>query len=139
MKKLVEGYRATSFGIGDGVTVIDGENELYERIIKIEYYPYCPKSAVISIGRVKKDMFFYLEQMGRLSRRYKKVSTSSGKVKASSVSGTIKNSGVISQSIITSEISIGQNTLTTDDEGNLLLNGEKLIKDKEENEDEQNI
>lgn len=130
------GYETEKLNIGDGVTVIDGENELYERVIKMEYYPYSPESASITIGRVKKDMFFYLEQIGTLARRYKKVSTTGGKVKASAVSGTIKNSGVISETITTGSVTIGRNVITTDEEGNLLINGERINGD---NEDEQDI
>ena len=94
ISKLSEFKDDESLNIGDGVTVLDNGNEIYERVIKIEYYPYESESTVISIGRVKKDMYFYLEQMGLLTRRYKKVSTTSGKVKAQSVSGVISNSGI---------------------------------------------
>lgn len=139
ISKLAEYGESEELHIGDGVTVIDGENEIAERVVKIDYYPYSPDSAVISVGRVRKDMFFYLEQMGTLARRYKKVSTVGGKVKASSVTGTIKNTDIISQSVMVNEIIIGTNTLTTDADGNLLLNGERLIRDTGEMEDEQDI
>ncbi|MBR0469622.1 MAG: hypothetical protein IJJ55_00240, partial [Clostridia bacterium] len=59
-----------------------------------------------------------------------------GKVKASAVSGTIKNSGVISETITTGSVTIGRNVITTDEEGNLLINGERINGD---NEDEQDI
>lgn len=129
------GYEAETLRIGDGVTVVDGGEEIYERVIKIEYYPYSPDSAVLSIGRVRRDMFFYLEQIGTLARRYKKVSTSGGKVKASSVSGTLKNNGVISDNITAGAITIGRNIITTDEEGNLLINGERLTGDKDSEQD----
>lgn len=127
----LSGYEGEEIRIGDGVTVIDGGEEIYERVIKIEYYPYSPDSAVLSIGRVRRDMFFYLEQIGTLARKYKKVSASGGKVRASSVSGTIKNTGVISDSIKADVITIGRNIITTDDEGNLLINGERITGEKE--------
>ena len=130
------GYEAEQLHLGDGVTVIDGGDALYERVIKIERYPYSHESAVLTIGRVRKDMFFYLEQIGSLARRYRKVSTRSGKVKASAVSGTIKNSGVVSETVTAGTITIGRNVITTDEEGNLLINGERI---NGENEDEQNI
>ena len=132
----IAGYEAEQLRLGDGVTVVDGGDALYERVIKIERYPYSPESAILTIGRVKKDMFFYLEQIGNLARRYKKVSTRSGKVKASAVSGTIKNSGVVSETVTAGTITIGRNVITTDEEGNLLINGERI---NGENEDEQNI
>ncbi len=87
-------YSHEKINLGDTVTVIDNGNEIPERVIKLEYYPYQSDATVISIGRVKKDLFFYLEQMGALTRRYSKVSTSNGKVKAQSVAGVISNSGI---------------------------------------------
>ena len=94
ISKIAEYGEAEQVHIGDYVTVIDNGNEIPERVIKLEYYPYQIDSTVISIGRVKRDLFFYLDQMGKLARNYSKVSTSSGKVKAKSVSGTITNSGL---------------------------------------------
>lgn len=94
ISKLAEYGEAEQVHIGDYVTVIDNGNEIPERVIKLEYYPYQSDSTIISIGRVKRDLFFYLDQMGKLTRNYSKVSTSSGKVKASSVLGTITNSGL---------------------------------------------
>lgn len=94
ISKLAQYGAAEKLNIGDSVAVIDSGNEICERIIKIEYYPYQSDSGIISIGRVKRDLFFYLEQMGTLTRRYGKISTSSGKVKAQSVAGVISNSGI---------------------------------------------
>lgn len=94
ISKIAEYGESEKIHLGDGVTVIDSGNEISERIIKLEYYPYQSDSTVISIGRIKKDLFFYLNQMGTLTRQYGKVSTSNGKVKAASVSGVIKNSGI---------------------------------------------
>lgn len=81
-------------GVGDEVTVIDNGNEIRERVIKLEYYPYQNDATVISIGRVRRDLFFYLEQMGTLTRRYSKISTETGKVKAQAVAGVVSNTGV---------------------------------------------
>jgi hypothetical protein len=80
--------------IGDTVTVLDNGNEIPERVIKTEYNPYRNDSGTISIGRMKRDLFFYLDQMGTLARRYGKISTTTGKVKAQSIAGTISNSGI---------------------------------------------
>ena len=93
ISKLAE-YAAEKVCLGDKVTVIDNGNAICERVIKIEYYPYQNDNSVISIGRVKRDLFFYLEQMGTLTRRYAKISTSNGNVKAQSVAGVISNSGI---------------------------------------------
>ena len=48
----------------------------------------------VSIGRVKKDLFFYLNQMGKLNRNYRRVSTRSGKVSAKAISGVVSADGV---------------------------------------------
>ena len=93
ISKLAD-YADEKINIGDTVTVIDCGNEIRERVIRREYYPYQSDDTVISVGRVKKDLFFYLEQIGTLAKRYKKVSTTGGKVKAKSVSGVISQSGM---------------------------------------------
>lgn len=120
ISKLAEYGEAEQVHIGDYVTVIDNGNEISERVIKLEYYPYQNDSTVISIGRVKRDLFFYLDQMGKLTRNYSKVSTSSGKVKAKSVSGTITNSGL---SVTTSvgEVSIVSDMIKITNGGALKL------------------
>ncbi len=92
--RLSEYGGAERISLGDGVTVIDRGNEIYERVISMEYYPYQSTDTVISIGRIKRDMFFYLDQMGTLAKRYSKVSTSGGKVRAQSIAGVISASGV---------------------------------------------
>ncbi len=94
ISKLAQYGESEKINLGDGVTVIDNGNEIKERVIKLEYYPYQSDSSVISVGRIKKDLFFYLEQMGRLTQRCGKISTSGGKVKAKAVSGVISNAGI---------------------------------------------
>lgn len=78
--------------LGDDVTVIyDGEN-FSERVISMTRHPYEAEPDSVSIGRVKKDMFFYLNQLGLLAKRYKSVSTNDGRIQGSKVSGlSIKN------------------------------------------------
>lgn len=94
ISKLARYGEAEKIEVGDSVTVIDNGNEIHERVIKMEYYPYQSDNSIISIGRVRRDLFFYLEQMGTLTRRYAKISTSNGNVKAQSVAGIISNSGI---------------------------------------------
>lgn len=78
--------------LGDKVEVYDEDGTVYsERIIKLVRYPYEPLRTNITIGRVKKDLAFYLNQMGKLSARYGKISNISGKVLANQISGTVKN------------------------------------------------
>lgn len=75
--------------LGDGVTVDDHGNLISERIIRMEKYPFEPNATNISIGRIKKDLFFYLKQMGLSTKQSNKNSTTNGKVSAKAISGTI--------------------------------------------------
>lgn len=84
--------------LGDKVRVIDHGTEITERIIRIERYPYEPIETTVSIGRVKKDLFFYLNQMGLMSKRYSQNSTSNGKVSAQAIAGTVTASSTKSVS-----------------------------------------
>ncbi len=71
---------------GDTVTVIDeAGTELVERVTAVSYYPYEGKPADISIGRVKRDLYFYISQIAEMAKRYAKCSTTSGKIAARSV------------------------------------------------------
>lgn len=97
ISKLSQYGDEEKLSLGDTVKVIDSGNEISERVIKIEYYPYQSDSAVISIGRIKKDLFFYLDQMGNITRRYNKMVTNNGKIKAGSVSGVMSNSSIVVQ------------------------------------------
>lgn len=88
LAKIIEGEN--SFNLGDSVIITDIDGNSYEeRIIKREYYPYEPRETSITIGRVKKDMAFYMAQMGKLAGKYSKVSTNSGKITAHNVTGAV--------------------------------------------------
>ncbi|MGM9936891.1 MAG: phage tail spike protein [Candidatus Ornithomonoglobus sp.] len=79
--------------LGDTVTILDGKgNAIKERIISIKKYPYSGKPSEVSIGRVKKDAFFYLNQLGVLVQRYKNISAKNGKIYGSKVSGNLSAS-----------------------------------------------
>lgn len=128
--------------LGDTVTVSDGRNSFVERIIKIESYPYEPKQTRLSVGRVKKDLFFYLNQMGLLSKSYKRASAGSGKVRALSISGSVivdgistnadgerEFSGVVDASYITlSGVKI------TEQDGAIYIDGKKILLEETEEE-----
>ena len=98
--KLIDISKLSEYGdfmkinLGDRVTVKDGDTKISERIIRMETYPYEPQMGEVSIGRVKKDLFFYLNQMGKLNRNYRRVSTRSGKVSAKAISGVVSADGV---------------------------------------------
>lgn len=94
LSKLTEYGNLMKINIGDRVVVSDGDIEITERVIRLENYPYEPLMGEISIGRVKKDLFFYLNQMGKLTRNYRKVSTSNGKLNARAISGIVNADGV---------------------------------------------
>ncbi len=86
---------AVSLRLGDRVRVIDGGEEFYERVISITRHPFESVPDELSIGRVKKDMFFYLNQLGVLAKRYKSVSTNDGKIQGTKLSGfSIKDSEI---------------------------------------------
>ncbi len=99
ISKLSQYDGEEKLSLGDTVKVIDNGNEISERVIKMEYYPYQSDSAVISIGRIKKDLFFYLDQMGNITRRYNKMLTNNGKIRASSVVGVMSNSSIYVQTL----------------------------------------
>ncbi len=80
--------------LGDRVRVIDRGNEFSERVIKLERYPYEPETTSVTIGRVKKDLFFYLNQLGRSARYSNKNLTSNGRINARALSGSVVTSGV---------------------------------------------
>lgn len=75
--------------LGDTVHVIDNGTKITERVIKIERYPYEPLQTTVSIGRVKKDLFFYMNQMGKIAKISERNSTSNGKITSGAISGTI--------------------------------------------------
>ena len=56
--------------VGDTVIIYDNGTEYRQRVIQREYYPYEPELGSITIGRVKRDMFFYMNQMYNLVKRY---------------------------------------------------------------------
>lgn len=78
--------------LGDTVKILDNGEEFSERIISRTFHPYEAVSDSVSIGRVKKDMFFYLNELGLLAKRYKSVSTNDGRIQGNKVSGlSVKN------------------------------------------------
>lgn len=79
--------------LGDRVNVMYNGKLYYERIISISRHPFEAEPDTVSIGRVKKDMFFYLNQIGALAKRYANISTSSGKIYGAKISGSILKLG----------------------------------------------
>ncbi|MGN0181025.1 MAG: phage tail spike protein [Candidatus Ornithomonoglobus sp.] len=173
--------------LGDTVTILDGKgNAIKERIISIKKYPYSGKPSEVSIGRIKKDAFFYLNQLGILVQRYKNISAKNGKIYGSKVSGNlgastlaaaattaetarnVANGSVVidrlglrimsaggsfmsvsdssftlgeciavtdkKTAINADELSVGGLAFTTDEEGNLYFNGQRIQIIKEETE-----
>lgn len=118
------GSNVVRLNIGDGVRVVDGGENIYERVIELTRHPYEPDEDSISIGRVRKDMFFYLNQLGTLAKRYKDTSTYNGKIQGAKLSGTVSSGA----------ISVRGARLTADAEGNLYLNGKKIITETEADE-----
>ena len=92
--KLSEYGGLEKLEIGDGVLVEDRGSRIYERVIRIEEYPYEAEPSVITVGSVKKDLFFYLSQMGKLGASYKRVSTNAGKVRSDRIYGNVRVNGI---------------------------------------------
>lgn len=87
--------RVEQLSLGDGVCVMDNGEVFKERVITITRYPYEARADSMSIGRVKKDMFFYLNQLGLLAKRYKSISTNDGRVQGNKVLGlSVKNGNI---------------------------------------------
>ena len=83
-----------SVNLGDEITIVDNGVRIRERIKQLVKYPYEPNQGSCTIGRIKKDLFFYMNQMGKLSKGYRKNTTNGGKVTARAISGTISADGV---------------------------------------------
>lgn len=94
LSKLSDYGQEMKINIGDRVRVSDGSVKIEERVIRMEEYPYEPEMGEISIGRVKKDLFFYLNQMGKINKKYTRISTTGGKVSAKAISGVVTADGV---------------------------------------------
>ena len=88
LARYASGGDISAVSLGDTVTVVDERgNELTERVIAYSYYPYENKSADITIGRVKRDLYFYISQISELAKKYSKCSTTSGKISSTAISG----------------------------------------------------
>ena len=135
LSRLAEYGDFEKLSIGDTVIVADGDELIRERIIKIKRYPMEPRQTEVSIGRIKKDLFFYLDQMGTLSKRYRKISTGSGKVRAMSIAGNVNVEGIGINSNRDREFSgaVDAPYLTVagikinEQNGELYINGKKIL------------
>lgn len=94
LEKLSEFGDMESIELGDTVYVTDSDTVYGERVIKIERFPFEPCQTQVVIGRVSKDLFFYFNQIGTLTRKYKKASSGGGKISAHSISGEVKVAGI---------------------------------------------
>ena len=143
LSKLADG-EMYEIGLGDTVRVIDGKNEITERIIKIERYPYEPLETTVSIGRVKKDLFFYLQQMGLMAKRYSRNSTTNGKVSAQAIAGTVVASSTSTTSKSSTMTATISDAMLTFKRGNTLKcrigdDGSKFVFDVYDNTSKQAI
>ena len=119
LSKLAQNGNIYALNLGDEVCIFDGKEKIYERVIKIEYYPYEPMETAVSIGRVKKDMFFYLNQMGALAKKYGSISTSTGKVNAQAIAGQISLTSDISGVSSTGDLKISGDVFEIKNSGNI--------------------
>ena len=115
-----------SVSLGDTVTVIDENGTpLTERIIAMSYYPYENRPADITIGRVKRDLYFYISQISELAKRYSKCSTTSGKISARSISGS-RSTSYVAAPLVRLQYNGGIHSLTADLDG-VYIDGRKII------------
>lgn len=76
--------------LGDTVAVADKNGKIIqERVISIKTYPYSGKPDELSIGRVKRDMYFYLNRLGVIAQKYNNISSVNGKIYGSKITGKI--------------------------------------------------
>lgn len=77
---------------GDTVYLYSKElnmNGIKQRITSMVWYPYEPEKSTVKIGRVKKDLFFYVMKNHSLTHKYKKASNKNGDVKTNWLAGDI--------------------------------------------------
>lgn len=133
--KLAEYGDLEKLEIGDGVIVLDRGNKVYERVIRLESYPYEPEPANITIGSLKRDLFFYLYQMGKLGSSYRRASTSGGKLRADRISGEVKVNGIKTNadgvSTFSGQLNVSElNGLSVEvKDGALYLGGKRVLLD----------
>lgn len=113
----------SGIGLGDTVTVMHNGVTVTERVISIKRYPFDGTPSSVSIGRVKKDMFFYLNQLGILAQRYANISAYNGKVYGSKVKGTITASAVSKVSDETQKLTNTDAQIIIDAQGIRILSG----------------
>lgn len=139
LSKIAEFGDVENIGLGDTVYVWDNGVCYKERVIKKEYFPYEPLKTEISIGRVKKDLFFYLNQIGALSRQYKRVSSGRGKISAMCISGNVNVQGIsvnqdgyreFSGAVNVPYITMPGVTIT-EENGEVYINGKKILLEEE--------
>ena len=115
-----------SVSLGDMVTVIDEKGTpLSERIIAMSYYPYENRPADITIGRVKRDLYFYISQISELAKRYSKCSTTSGKISAQSISGS-RATSYVEAPLVRIQYNGGLYSITADYDG-VYIDGRKIV------------
>lgn len=143
LSKITEYGETENVGLGDTVYVWDNGSCYKERVIKKEYFPYEPIQTEISIGRVKKDVFFYLNQIGALTSKYKRVSSNGGKINAMYISKNVKVQGIEVNQDGYREFSGAVNApyikmagvSITEKEGEIYINGRRILLEEEtENE-----
>lgn len=118
--------------LGDTVNVIDNGRVIRERIISIKKYPYSGDPSEVSIGRVKRDMFFYLNQVGIFTQRYKNISARNGKIFGSKVTGTVKTNAISAEEAVSLLNPTGQ--IVIDSNGIRILSGDGAFFNVNKNE-----
>ena len=102
----------TPLTLGDGLSVVVDGKIFPTRLISYTRHPFDGTPDDISCGHVKKDMYYYLRQVGYFTRQYKKIATGAGAVRGQRIYGGVAVDGAM---------------LTADSSGNLYVNGNKIV------------
>lgn len=90
LSKLEEYGDIEKVELGDTVHVYDLDGTEYtERVIEGTWYPYEAKETVISIGHMRRDMFFTLYQLRQKKRELEKVQTTNKGITTRQIQGVV--------------------------------------------------
>lgn len=90
LSKLEEYGDIEKVELGDTVHVYDIDGQEYaERVIEGTWYPYEAKETVISIGHMRRDVFFTLYQLRQKKRELEAVQTANKSIAIRKVQGTV--------------------------------------------------
>ena len=92
LSKLSEYGELEKIELGDTVHVIDNDGTEYtERVIEGVWYPYESTQTTLSIGHMRRDLFFTLYQLQHKKQELEKVQTTGKAIKTRALSGNVNS------------------------------------------------